>query len=87
MFDNPALILDSTATPKGQINWKSPSNLAIVKYWGKYGVQYPRNPSISFTLENAFTQTVLDYEPKTDQGEGISPVSYTHLTLPTICSV
>lgn len=72
MFDNPALVLDSNATPKGQINWKSPSNLAIVKYWGKYGVQYPRNPSISFTLENAFTQTVLDYEPKTDQGEGIS---------------
>jgi len=72
MFDNPALLLDSAATPTGQINWKSPSNLAIVKYWGKYGIQYPRNPSISFTLENAFTQTVLDYEPKTDQGEGIS---------------
>lgn len=72
MFDNPSLLLDAAATPEGQFNWKSPSNLAIVKYWGKYGVQYPRNPSISFTLENAFTQTILEYEPKTDQGEGIS---------------
>ena len=72
MFDNPALILDATATPSGTINWKSPSNLAIVKYWGKYGIQFPHNPSISFTLENAFTQTILDYAPKTDQGKGIS---------------
>lgn len=72
MFDNPALLLDSAATPSGKINWKSPSNLAIIKYWGKYGVQFPRNPSISFTLENAFTQTIMAYEPKTDQGEGIS---------------
>ena len=77
MFDNPALLLDASATPSGTINWKSPSNLAIVKYWGKYGVQFPRNPSISFTLENAFTQTILSYEPKTDQGEGIS-LDYTY---------
>lgn len=72
MFNNPALLLDATATPSGKIHWKSPSNIAIVKYWGKYGVQYPRNPSISFTLENAFTETILSYEPKTNQGEGIS---------------
>ena len=40
-------------------SWKSPSNLALVKYWGKYGRQYPRNPSISFTLNNAHTITSL----------------------------
>ena len=72
MFDNPALILDAATIPSGTINWKSPSNIAIIKYWGKYGIQFPRNPSISFTLENAFTQTILNYTPKTDQGEGIS---------------
>ena len=72
MFDNPALLLDAANTSSGTINWKSPSNIAIIKYWGKYGIQFPRNPSISFTLENAFTQTILDYAPKTDQGEGIS---------------
>lgn len=37
--------------------WKCPSNIAIVKYWGKYGVQLPSNPSISFTLNNAYTET------------------------------
>lgn len=72
MFDNPALILDTATTPSGTINWKSPSNIALIKYWGKYDVQFPRNPSISFTLENAFTQTILGYEPKTNQGDGIS---------------
>ena len=45
-----------------KIRWKSPSNIALVKYWGKYGRQYPRNPSISFTLKNAHTITDLDYE-------------------------
>lgn len=46
------------------ITYQSPSNLAIVKYWGKYGVQLPRNPSISLTLKNAYTQTTLSYVPK-----------------------
>ena len=72
MFDNSKLLLDSGVAAEGQINWKSPSNLAIVKYWGKYGVQLPRNPSISFTLENAFTQTILRYRKKSDEGDGIS---------------
>ena len=30
--------------------WQAPSNIALVKYWGKYGEQLPENPSISFTL-------------------------------------
>ncbi|NJK85011.1 MAG: hypothetical protein HC906_02565 [Bacteroidales bacterium] len=29
-----------------------PSNIAIVKYWGKHEGQIPKNPSISFTLKN-----------------------------------
>ncbi|MCO6494793.1 MAG: diphosphomevalonate decarboxylase [Bacteroidetes bacterium] len=33
------------------------SNIAIVKYWGKKGFQLPANPSISFTLDNIYTQT------------------------------
>lgn len=37
--------------------WKSPSNLAIVKYWGKRAIQKPLNPSISFSLKNAVTTT------------------------------
>ena len=42
--------------------WKSPSNIALVKYWGKYDVQIPANPSISFTLSEAATTTKLRYE-------------------------
>lgn len=52
-----------------QIAWRSPSNLALVKYWGKYGQQLPSNPSISFTLDAAYTDTTLKYAPKTDNGE------------------
>ncbi len=47
-----------------QISWKSPSNLAIIKYWGKYGTQFPRNPSISFTLSNAHTTSTIRYAKK-----------------------
>ncbi|MBX7227522.1 MAG: diphosphomevalonate decarboxylase [Chitinophagales bacterium] len=48
----------------GKIIWRSPSNIALIKYWGKYGHQLPKNASISFTLENAFTETGIAYIPK-----------------------
>ena len=44
-----------------QIIKHSPSNIAIVKYWGKHGNQLPNNPSISFTLSNCFTETKITY--------------------------
>lgn len=44
-----------------QIIKRSPSNIAIVKYWGKHGTQLPNNPSISFTLSNCFTETKITY--------------------------
>src|SRR5690554_489949 len=49
----------------GVVAWQSPSNIALVKYWGKYGDQLPKNPSISFTLKNCHTNTSLFFEPKT----------------------
>ena len=45
-----------------QIIKRSPSNIAIVKYWGKHGNQLPNNPSISFTLSNCFTETKVTYK-------------------------
>ena len=64
-LENPALILPSNAAEQaGEITCKCPSNIAIIKYWGKHGVQLPRNPSISFTLNNAFTETKLTYKTK-----------------------
>lgn len=44
-----------------QIIKRSPSNIAIVKYWGKHGNQLPNNPSISFTLSNCYTETKVTY--------------------------
>lgn len=47
---------------ENQIIKRSPSNIAIVKYWGKHGNQLPNNPSISFTLTNSFTETKINYK-------------------------
>jgi diphosphomevalonate decarboxylase len=43
--------------------WRSPSNIAFVKYWGKIGHQVPANPSVSMTLKNCFTQTKVSFAP------------------------
>ena len=48
----------------GTLTWESPSNIALVKYWGKYGDQLPANPSISFTLNNCKTTTELKFQLK-----------------------
>lgn len=48
----------------GGVKWQSPSNIALVKYWGKSpkGVQIPQNPSISLTLSQCRTETSVFYE-------------------------
>ena len=38
-----------------------PSNIAIIKYWGKYENQIPANPSISYTLDHCRTNTELEF--------------------------
>ena len=63
-YINPALVIPPKTQKSGTVSWRSPSNLALIKYWGKHGVQLPRNPSISFTLANAYTETTLSYESK-----------------------
>jgi diphosphomevalonate decarboxylase len=65
ILENPRLILTTDEIESGNVVWRSPSNIALIKYWGKFGNQLPKNPSISFTLTNAFTETQLEYEPKT----------------------
>ncbi len=47
---------------QGKVGWRSPSNIALVKYWGKRGKQLPQNPSISFTLSECCTETFIQYE-------------------------
>ncbi len=38
-----------------------PSNIALIKYWGKYANQIPANPSISYTLNHCNTQTSMEF--------------------------
>ncbi len=63
-YANPKLILGSEIIEPTKIAWRSPSNIALIKYWGKYGRQLPKNPSISFTLDAAFTETEIEYQSK-----------------------
>ena len=48
----------------GIVEWNSPSNIALIKYWGKKQNQIPQNPSISFTLSKCYTNTVVEFQPK-----------------------
>ena len=49
-------------TISGDSEWRAPSNIALIKYWGKKTNQIPLNPSISFTLKNCFTQTKISFQ-------------------------
>ncbi|MGM0408255.1 MAG: diphosphomevalonate/mevalonate 3,5-bisphosphate decarboxylase family protein [Bacteroidota bacterium] len=46
------------------VRWESPSNIALIKYWGKYGDQLPQNPSLSFNLKHSKTVTKIIYQKK-----------------------
>jgi diphosphomevalonate decarboxylase len=52
----------------GSFEWSAPSNIALVKYWGKKDNQIPANPSISFTLKNCKTITKLRFAKKQNDG-------------------
>ena len=49
----------------GNTGYQSPSNIALVKYWGKKdGIQIPANPSLSMTLSVCHTRTILNYSER-----------------------
>ncbi|HET8855230.1 MAG TPA: diphosphomevalonate decarboxylase, partial [Salinimicrobium sp.] len=51
----------------GEITSQAPSNIALIKYWGKRENQIPANPSLSFTLKNCLTRTSIRYKRREDQ--------------------
>lgn len=53
----------------GSFCWSAPSNIALVKYWGKKDNQIPANPSLSFTLDACKTVTSLDFSTKENDGD------------------
>ncbi|WP_109098080.1 diphosphomevalonate/mevalonate 3,5-bisphosphate decarboxylase family protein [Aquimarina sp. AU58] len=71
MSDYPEFTLPivSKLPEEGVVTCTSPSNIALVKYWGKRPVQLPENASISFTLDNCKTTTSLAYKRRDDAGE------------------
>ena len=62
----------------GTFSWSAPSNIALVKYWGKIEnqldeegeilTQIPANPSVSFTLNSCKTVTKLAFAKKSNDG-------------------
>lgn len=58
------------------VTWKCPSNIALIKYWGKKGNQLPANPSLSFTLDRCHTVTTVRYHKK--ENDGILLVSFAY---------
>ena len=58
----------SKTLESGRVTWESPSNIALVKYWGKKKNQIPENTSISFTLSHCKTITTVSYSPKSSDG-------------------
>jgi diphosphomevalonate decarboxylase len=54
----------SVVLSEGETAWRSPSNIAIVKYWGKLQGQVPMNPSVSMTLSHSFTETQIQFKLK-----------------------
>lgn len=70
-YKNPKLILQTDQEKSGIITWQSPSNIAVIKYWGKYGNQLPRNPSLSLTLSNSKTITKVTYTIKRTSNQNI----------------
>ena len=56
---------------EGIVKWSSPSNIALVKYWGKKNNQIPQNPSISFTLSKSLTTTSIEFKPKKNKANSV----------------
>jgi diphosphomevalonate decarboxylase len=52
---------EDISTLPGSVGWESPSNIALVKYWGKKDTQKPINPSLSMTLSHMSTRTEVHY--------------------------
>jgi diphosphomevalonate decarboxylase len=53
------------------ICWRAPSNIALIKYWGKRDHQLPDNGSLSITLEHSSTTTALSFRKKKSRDKRI----------------
>lgn len=68
---------------------EAPSNIALVKYWGKKKRQIPLNPSISFTLKNSISKMNLELQKNNEFAlkvmlDGVFNENFTSNLLPKI---
>lgn len=59
MIDYTPFIFKKIESVSGEVKASSPSNIALIKYWGKTEGQIPANPSVSYTLDQCRTSTTL----------------------------
>lgn len=62
--ENDFVCADFKIIPTFTVSCTAPSNIALVKYWGKFEPQLPANPSLSFTLNNCHTATQIQFKQK-----------------------
>jgi diphosphomevalonate decarboxylase len=67
-----AKAIKSMTEEQGSFSWQSPSNIALIKYWGKTEPQIPMNASLSFTLKECHTRTRLFYRRKEQDDQKLS---------------
>lgn len=65
-------IESSSFQEAGKAFAQCPSNIALIKYWGKREIQIPMNPSLSFTLNESKTETTLHYSPKESKNSNLN---------------
>lgn len=65
-------IINNYLKQEGSVAFASPSNIALVKYWGKRPVQIPENSSLSFTLSTCRTETKVSFTQKSIQTDEIN---------------
>ena len=63
MYDTRFISTVSKSPTPLTTKWEAPSNIALVKYWGKTEPQLPKNPSLSFTLSSSVTTTEVAFTP------------------------
>ncbi len=59
-----------------KFTWQTPSNIALVKYWGKSEPQIPKNASISFTLNNCHTITTIAFQKRKTELVSVSYLDF-----------
>ena len=57
---------------EGSVSFSAPSNIALIKYWGKEKIQIPKNASLSFTLNNCNTETSVSFSKKDKKNNDFS---------------